>query len=82
MSKIPNPQNQTTGEIVKTLLVNEERKYTESAHAEIFARLMDTIKEFDSASREGGRRIFWLTLTIVSLTVLNVVLSVFNFLTR
>lgn len=82
MGKILNPQKQTTGEIVKTLLTNEERKYTEAAHAEIFGRLMDSIKQFDYASREGGKRIFWLTLTIVSLTVLNVILSIFNFLTR
>lgn len=82
MGNIPNPQKQTTEEIVKTLLTNEERKYTEAAHAEIFTRLTNTIKAFDSASREGGKKIFWLTLTIVSLTVLNVVLSIFNFLTR
>lgn len=82
MTKIPNPQEQTTEQIVKTLLTNEDRRYTEAAHAEIFVRLMDSIKQFDNASREGGRRIFLLTLTIVSLTILNVVLSIFNFLTR
>ena len=42
-----NPKNQTNEEIVSSLLANTKRQYTESAHAEIFSRLITTIKEFN-----------------------------------
>ncbi|MCL5411321.1 MAG: hypothetical protein M1150_01080 [Patescibacteria group bacterium] len=77
-----NPQKQTNEEIINMLLNNEDRKYTEAAHAEIFVRLMESIRKFDQSSRAGGQRMFLLTIVIVSLTILNVTLAVFNFLTR
>lgn len=42
-----NPKTQTTNEIVDNLLTNDKHQYTEAAHAEIFRRLIKTIKDFN-----------------------------------
>ena len=42
-----NPKTQTTEEIVRSLLVNKRKQYTEASHAEIFSRLIVTIKNFN-----------------------------------
>ncbi len=42
-----NPKDQSNEQIVKQLLVNEKHQYTEAAHAEIFRRLIETIKDFN-----------------------------------
>jgi hypothetical protein len=50
--KIKNPKNQSTDEIIASLLQNTHKQYTESAHAEIFNRLIHTITDFnDKAGR-------------------------------
>jgi len=43
-----NPKNQTTDTIVESLLNNTSKQYTESAHAEIFSRLISTMKDFNN----------------------------------
>ncbi|MDP4030697.1 MAG: hypothetical protein U1C50_01640 [Patescibacteria group bacterium] len=42
-----NPKKQSTDTIVAKLLVNKSHQYTEAAHAEIFRRLIATIKNFN-----------------------------------
>jgi len=42
-----NPKNQSNEQIVSSLLTNTKKQYTESAHAEIFSRLIKTIKDFN-----------------------------------
>lgn len=42
-----DPKQQTTDAIVESLLSNKSKQYTESAHAEIFRRLMQTIEQFN-----------------------------------
>lgn len=42
-----NPKKQTTEAIVDSLLTNKKHQYTEAAHAEIFRRLIETIKAFN-----------------------------------
>ena len=43
-----DPKTETTEEIVAALLVNKKRQYTEAAHAEIFNRLITTIRGFNA----------------------------------
>ena len=47
-----NPQSQSTKEIVASLLTNDKHQYTEAAHAEIFRRLTDTIKQFNAKAEK------------------------------
>ena len=47
-----NPKNQTTDTIIESLLSNTSSQYTESAHAEIFLRLMNTMKEFNEKTEK------------------------------
>ncbi len=47
-----NPKNQPTEDIVASLLTNEKHQYTEAAHAEIFRRLTNTIKEFNQKAEK------------------------------
>ena len=47
-----NPKSQTTEEIVASLLTNDKHQYTEAAHAEIFRRLTNTIKEFNKKAEK------------------------------
>lgn len=47
-----NPKSQNTEEIVASLLQNDKHQYTEAAHAEIFRRLINTIKEFNQKAEK------------------------------
>lgn len=62
-------------EIVARLETNESRQFTEAAHAEMMRR-------FIIAGETHGRRMFWLTITIVALTTLNAALTLVTFITR
>ena len=77
-TKLPNPAKQTDNQIVKTLLENKTRQYTEAAHAEMMKRFNQSIQKLDQSSARQGQRIFWLTLTIVCLTILNVLVTYYN----
>ncbi|MFC2153999.1 hypothetical protein ACFLRC_00770 [Candidatus Altiarchaeota archaeon] len=73
---VPNPIEQESREIVESLLTNTSRQYTEAAHAEMMRRFTESIDRFSKASEQGSRRIFWLTATIVTLTLVNVALAI------
>lgn len=68
-----NLQNLSSETIVAKLEKNKSRQFTEAAHAEMMRR-------FVSASEQNSKRIFWLTVTIVGLTTINLALTVLNFL--
>lgn len=55
METVKNPKEQTTDMIVASLLTNKRRQYTESAHAEIFRRLIETIKRFNAQADKVQR---------------------------
>lgn len=76
---ILNPKDQTTDMIVDTLLSNKERQYTESAHAEIFRRLIDTIERFNKGADRVQRMMLYLAVSQVILAVAQVFLAVVQF---
>ena len=51
-AKIKNPKSQAEDEIVSSLLTNTKKQYTEAAHAEIFSRLITTIKVFNDKTEK------------------------------
>lgn len=73
---ILNPKNQIEGEIVESLLSNTERQYTEAAHAEIFRRLIETIKNFNSKAERVEKVMLILAGAQVILALTQIVLSV------
>jgi len=70
-----NPKDQTNEEIVAQLLVNEKHQYTESAHAEIFRRLIDTIKEFNVKAEKLERIMLFLAAMQVILALTQIILA-------
>lgn len=74
-----NPKQQTTEMIVDALLTNKERQYTESAHAEIFRRLIDTIQRFNNEADKVQRMMLYLAVSQVILAVAQVALAVVQF---
>lgn len=76
---ILNPKDQTTDLIVETLRSNKERQYTESAHAEIFRRLISTIEKFNKDADRVQRMMLYLAVSQVILAVAQVILAVVQF---
>lgn len=70
-----NPKNQTNEEIVDQLLVNEKHQYTESAHAEIFRRLINTISDFNSKAAKLERIMLFLAAMQVILALTQIILA-------
>jgi hypothetical protein len=66
-------QNLSSEQIVKQLETNTSKQFTEAAHAEMMRR-------FVVANEKQSKRIFWLTLTIVLLTTINLIVTISNFL--
>ena len=71
-----NPKSQTTEEIVEALLTNEKRQYTESAHAEIYRRLINTIKVFNTKAENTTKFMVILAIAQVLLAFTQIVLAV------
>lgn len=74
-----NPRQQSTDVIVETLLSNKERQYTESAHAEIFRRLIATIERFNKDADRVQRVMLYLAVSQVILAVAQVILAIVQF---
>lgn len=70
-----NPQDQTNEEIVKTLLTNTEKQYTESSHAEIFRRLIETIKNFNHKAEKIEKVMLILAGAQVILAITQILLA-------
>lgn len=70
-----NPKNQTTDKIVEQLLVNDKRQYTESAHAEIFNRLINTIKNFNQKAERIEKTMLLLAAAQVVLAIAQILLA-------
>jgi len=66
---VKTPKKQTTDQIVATLLSNKEKQYTESAHAEIFSRLIKTIEEFNDKAESIERVMLFLAAAQVILAI-------------
>lgn len=79
METIVNPKEQTTEMIVASLLTNTKRQYTESAHAEIFRRLIDTIQRFNAGADKVQRMMLYLAVSQVILAIAQVTLAVVQF---
>jgi hypothetical protein len=73
--KIINPKIQTTEEIVASLLINKKKQYTESAHAEIFSRLIVTIKDFNDKAERLEKVMLLLAVVQVVLAILQIFLA-------
>jgi uncharacterized membrane protein len=73
---IKNPQNQTTDEIVSSLQTNDSHQYTESAHAEIFRRLTETIKDFNQKAERLEKVMLFLATAQVILALAQIWLAV------
>ena len=71
-----NPKNQTTDTIIESLLSNTSRQYTESAHAEIFRRLMNTMKEFNEKTEKIGKVMLCLAVAQVVLALTQIIVAV------
>jgi hypothetical protein len=74
--KTNNPKNQTTDDIVISLLDNKSRQYTESAHAEIFSRLIKTIESFNLKAEKTEKVMLTLAAAQVILAIAQVFLAV------
>ena len=64
--------NQSESEIVEFLEKNDNRRYTEAAHAEMMRRQI-------IAYKKAGSKMFWLTLVIAVLAVSNLIIGILNF---
>ena len=71
-----NPKKQATDTIVARLLTNKSRQYTEAAHAEIFRRLTQTIKEFNSKAARIEKVMLFLAAAQVILAIAQILLAV------
>ena len=67
--------NQSETEIVQALEQNENRQYTEAAHAEMMRRQI-------IAYTKAGSRMFWLTVIIAILALSNLVVGILNYTGR
>lgn len=70
-----DPRNQTTDEIVESLLNNTKHQYTESAHAEIYRRLIKTISEFNAKAERGEKFMLILATAQVLLAIAQIFLA-------
>lgn len=70
-----NPKNQTTNIIVESLLSNTSRQYTESAHAEIFRRLINTMKEFNEKTEKIEKVMLYLAFAQVVLALTQIIVA-------
>jgi len=73
--QILNPKNQSNDEIVNNLLTNSERQYTESAHAEIFRRLIETIAGFNIKAERSEKFMLLLATAQVILAIAQIYLA-------
>lgn len=73
MSK--DPKNQSVEEIVASLLINDKRQYTESAHAEIFRRLIATIENFNKKAEKVEKLMLLLAGAQVILATAQILLA-------
>ncbi len=78
MNKILNPKKQPTDQIVATLLSNKSKQYTESSHAEIFRRLINTISEFNAKAERSEKFMLMLAGAQVILAVAQIILAISN----
>ena len=74
-----NPRDQSTDTIIESLLTNKKRQYTESAHAEIFRRLINTIERFNAGADKIQKMMLFLAVSQVILAVAQVALAVVQF---
>jgi hypothetical protein len=72
---VKNPKSQPTEEIVKSLLDNDKRQYTEAAHAEIFRRLIETIQNFNNKAAKVEKFMLILATAQVILAVAQILLA-------
>lgn len=72
---IKNPKTQSNDEIVTDLLVNNERQYTEAAHAEIFRRLITTIQNFNAKAEKIEKVMLTLAFAQVLLALTQILLA-------
>jgi hypothetical protein len=70
-----NPKAQSIDEIVASLQTNTERQYTESAHAEIFNRLITTISKFNEQASRTEKFMLFLATAQVILAVAQIILA-------
>lgn len=70
-----NPKPQTNDEIVNSLLNNNERQYTEAAHAEIFGRLIKTIQNFNTKAEKIEKVMLALATAQVILALTQIILA-------
>jgi hypothetical protein len=73
--KIMDPRTQSTDEIVESLLTNTKHQYTESAHAEIYSRLIKTISDFNAKAARGERFMMILATAQVILAIAQIILA-------
>ena len=71
-----NPKLQSTDGIVSTLLSNKSKQYTESAHAEIFRRLMHTIEQFNQKAERSEKFMLILAASQVMLALAQLYLGI------
>lgn len=71
-----NPKNQTIEQMVETLLNNTQRQYTEAAHAEIYNRLIQTIKNFNLKAEKIERMMLFLACAQVILALTQLFLAI------
>ena len=71
-----DPKKQTTEVIVDSLLINKKHQYTEAAHAEIFRRLTQTIKEFNSKAARIEKMMLFLAAAQVILAIAQIFLAI------
>lgn len=73
---IKNPQNQANDAIVKSLLTNTKRQYTEAAHAEIFSRLINTITQFNHKAEKIEKVMLVLAFAQVIFALTQILLAI------
>lgn len=71
-----NPKNQSTEQIVSSLLTNIKKQYTEAAHAEIFRRLTTTIKDFNIKAERLEKVMLFLATAQVMLALAQIFLAI------
>jgi hypothetical protein len=74
--KVNDPRKQNTSDIVESLLTNTKRQYTESAHAEIYNRLIGTISEFNTKAERSEKFMMILAGAQVMLAIAQIVLAI------
>ena len=74
--KMKKQKNQTTDIIVESLLNNTSRQYMESAHAEIFRRLINAMKEFNEKTEKIEKVMLYLAAAQVVLALTQIIIAV------